>query len=122
MAAHAAKHSTAPDFHRMKRRICRGPRDHADDRSRHLEHWSAWLLTPPRADTWWARTVGGARPGDPRDGEVHQCFGAVRDRMDFEPWDDDPDGEDWRYERDPSLPPTVEDGRMIYTFAFRHVS
>jgi hypothetical protein len=69
---------------------------------------------------WWARTVGGARLGDPRDGELHACFGTVRDRMDLEPWDDSADQNVWRYVRDPCTPAAEKDGRPVHTFRYRH--
>ncbi|MCW2522795.1 MAG: hypothetical protein JWO63_1130 [Frankiales bacterium] len=69
-------------------------------------------------EVWWARTVGGARPGDPRDGELHQCFGRLEDRMDIEPWDDSPNLADWRYVRDPTTPPTEDNRRVVHTFLY----
>ena len=78
------------------------------------------MTNDKRIPDWWARTVGGAQPGDPRDGELHACFGTVRDRMDLEPWDESPTQTDWRYVRDPSTPLVEKDGRPVHTFLFQH--
>lgn len=67
---------------------------------------------------WWARTLGGARPGDSRDGALHHCLGPIRDRMDIEPLNGEA-GEDWRYVRDPSDAPRVEGDRLVYIFRYQ---
>ena len=67
---------------------------------------------------WWALTVGGAEPGDPRDGEIHAGFGRLRDHMDIEPWENSADGRAWRHARDSSVPVEDRNGRPVHTFRF----
>lgn len=65
---------------------------------------------------YWVRTLGGPRPGDPRDGELHQFFGPLRDQFDLEP---PVDGADARYVRDTDTPPVEEDGRTIWIYRYQ---
>lgn len=71
------------------------------------------------SDSYWVRTIGGPRPGDPRDGELHQFFGKLRDVFYLEPVEDDPTGEDARYVRDPTSAPVEEDGRLVWIFTYQ---
>lgn len=66
----------------------------------------------------WVRTVGAPRPGDPRDGEVHQLFGTLPDAFDLEPWDGDSDGVDAHYVQDQTSPPVEEDGRTVWQYIY----
>lgn len=66
----------------------------------------------------WLRTVGGPRPGDQRDGELHQFFGDLPDHFDLESWDDEAD-DDARYVRDPGAQPTEEDGRTVWNYHYQ---
>ena len=70
----------------------------------------------PDQEAHWVRTVGGPRPGDPRDGELHQFFGRLRDHFDLESWDDQ--GDDPRYVRDAITPCVEEDGRTIWIYRY----
>jgi hypothetical protein len=63
--------------------------------------------------------VGAPRPGDPRDGALHQFFSRLPDAFDLEPSDDDPEGEDARYVKDTSSPPSMEDGRQVWRFVYQ---
>ena len=73
-------------------------------------------------ENYWVRTIGAPRLGDPRDGELHQFFGRLRDAFDLEPRDDDPDGEDAHYVRDPLLSgPIEEDGRLVWIFTYQPI-
>jgi hypothetical protein len=69
-------------------------------------------------ESYWVRTVGAPRPGDPRDGELHQFFGVLRDAFYLEPADDYRSGEDARYVRDPSSAPVDDDGRLVWIFTY----
>jgi hypothetical protein len=70
-------------------------------------------------ESYWVRTVGAPRRGDPRDGELHQFFGSLRDAFYLESADDDPNGEDARYVRDRSSAPVEEDGRAVWIFTYQ---
>jgi hypothetical protein len=71
-----------------------------------------------KPDAYWARSVGGPRSGDPRDGELHQFLGRLPDAFDLEPWDDDLDGVEAHYVRDTSAPPETDEGRLVWKFIY----
>jgi len=84
------------------------------------------LVTPKVADMategpgdslHWVRTVGAPRPGDPRDGELHQFY-KLPEAFDLEPWDVDPEGVDAHYVKDPASAPAVEDGREVWRYVY----
>jgi hypothetical protein len=66
----------------------------------------------------WIRTIGAPTPGDPRDGELHECLGKLRVHFDLEPWDESSD-DDVRYFRS-DVPPVVdEQGRTVWIYEYR---
>jgi hypothetical protein len=77
------------------------------------------VVEGPGEQVYWIRTVGGPRPGDPRDGELHQFFGELPDDFDLEPWDDDPEGVDAHYVKDTASPSVMEEGRRIWRFVYQ---
>lgn len=76
-------------------------------------------LDDPGEQVHWVRSVGGPRPGDPRDGELHRFSGRLPDEFDLEPWDADADGLDAHYVRDTTSPPVMEEGRRIWRFVYQ---
>jgi hypothetical protein len=70
-------------------------------------------------DAYWIMTVGAPIPGDPRDGELHQCFGSLPDHFDLEPWEEVPGAVDARYVRAAGPPVIDEQGRTVWVYEFR---
>ena len=79
---------------------------------------SGMTAAEPDESVHWVRTVGAPHPDDPRDGELHQLFGRLPDSFDLEPWDDELDGLDAHYVRDPHAAPVEEDGRLIRQYNY----
>jgi hypothetical protein len=65
------------------------------------------------------KTVGAPRAGDPRDGELHEFFGPLKDHFDLEPWDDDSRDEDARYYKQAGPPEFDENGRAVWLYVYR---
>ncbi len=73
-----------------------------------------------RSAVVWVRTIGAPTAGDPRDGELHQVFGALPDHFDLEPWDEEElAGGDVRYFRADAPPIVDQEGRTVWRYEYR---